>query len=153
MRLTDMRLWMLLCAVGAVLGWWLLPQPFADENQVRARRDAWQVPGWPRQAVDNAALVAISAAPFWGTAKQGAAVGTSAPAAAEDPTWRIAAVFGTSSKRGALITFAATSKQPQRLYVGDKLPSGHVITEIGEREVCVRVGSKSLRLGVERREP
>jgi len=82
------------------------------------------------------------------------APGGAAPAAVEeDPRWRVAAVFGGELKRGALIVFEQASKQPQRLFAGDKLPSGHRIVRITEREVCIQVGTKTYRLGVERREP
>ena len=36
------------------------------------------------------------------------------------------------------------------LRVGDALPSGHRIVAIGERDICVLIGRKSFRLGVER---
>ena len=70
-----------------------------------------------------------------------------------DPRWRLAAVFARGTERGALVEFSAPGKPPQHLAVGDALPSGHRIVSIGERDLCVRIGSRTYRLGVERSAP
>jgi hypothetical protein len=62
-------------------------------------------------------------------------------------------VFGSATKRGVLISYRDETRPPQRLAVGEKLPGGYLITNIEEREVCVRLGNKNYRLGVERIEP
>jgi hypothetical protein len=99
-------------------------------------------------ALGFVAAAMVSGAGYWGTAAALPA-GTPAPAA-EDPRWRIAAVYGAGKDRGALVQFAAPSKAPLRLRVGDTLPSGHRIASISDREVCVQIGRKTYRLGVER---
>lgn len=89
----------------------------------------------------------VSGAGYWG-----AAIATPGTVAApiEDPRWRLAAVYGAGKERGALVEFVAPGKAAQRLRVGDALPSGHRIAAIGERDICVLIGRKSFRLGVER---
>jgi hypothetical protein len=89
----------------------------------------------------------VMSAPYWGAPVAREAAASAAP---EDPRWRIAAVYGRGAERGVLVEFAAAGKPPLRLKPGDKLPSGHRITNIGEREVCIEIGKRSYRLGVER---
>jgi len=36
------------------------------------------------------------------------------------------------------------------VHVGETLPSGHRVVSIGDRDVCVQIGRKAYRLGVER---
>lgn len=151
-RLTNLRMWIVVLLLAAAAGWFLLPQAPAERALVMPRRDAWAVPRLPRRAVDNATVALAATAPFWGVAGPPAAAAGAVAAVPEDTSWRIAAVFGSTSRRGVLISFAAQGKPPQRLFAGDKLPSGHLITRVDEREVCVRIGSKNYRLGVERRE-
>jgi hypothetical protein len=150
-RLPTVRTWALMCAAAALVGWWSAPVDAPEPAIVKPRRDDWLLPDLPRRAVENAAVVAAAAAPFWGSAALAPATAASAPP--EDPRWRIAAVFGDASRRGVLVVFEQEGRPAARLYAGDKLPSGHVITSVREREVCVQVGNKSYRLGVERREP
>jgi hypothetical protein len=71
-------------------------------------------------------------------------------APAPDPRWRLAGIFGRGAERGVLVAFSAAGKPPQRLHAGDTLPSGHRIERIEEREICIRIGSRLYRLGVER---
>jgi len=61
-------------------------------------------------------------------------------------------VFGRGREAGVLILHSAPDKPPERLRVGEALPSGHRIVSIGERDVCVRIDKKTYRLGVERRD-
>jgi hypothetical protein len=138
--------------LSAAAGWFLLPQEQIGQTLVMPRRDAWSVPPLPRRAVENATVALAATAPYWGAQGQAEKAASSAPQP-EDPRWRIAAVFGSASRRGVLVSFSAEGKAPQRLFVGDALPSGHRITRIDERELCVRLGNKNYRLGVERREP
>jgi len=114
---------------------------------VGVRKDAWLAPPVPMGSDDLIEASALMAAPFWG-GKPDAAVTLAVET--EDPRWRVAAVFRSNDGGSVWIEFSAAGKPPQRLGVGDKLPSGHRIVEIGERDVCVAVGRKTLRLGVER---
>jgi hypothetical protein len=140
------RPWWILAAVATLLGWWVAPLPDAATTLVRPRQDSWRLAPLPRR-IDQTSLAAlVSGAAYWGGAVP---PGAAAPAA-EDPRWRIAAVYGVGKDRGALVQFVAVNKPPLRLRVGDALPSGHRIVTIGDREVCVQIGGKAYRLGVER---
>lgn len=151
-RLTSPRLWAVVLLLSAAAGWLFLPQLPADQALVMPRRDAWVMPPLPRRTVENATVALVAAASFWGEAARSSSASATEPEP-EDPRWRIAAVFGSASQRGVLISFSAQGKPLQRLFVGDALPGGYRITRIDEREVCVRLGRKNYRLGVERREP
>jgi hypothetical protein len=143
---------MLLLAAAA--GWIIWPQSSPGPVLVAPRHDAWTLPALPRRAAENSAVVIAITAPFWGAPiKAAAASAPPPPPPPPEPRWRIAAVFGHVAKRGVLITFAADAKPPQRLFVGDKLPGGYQVTNIEEREICVLLGKKSYRLGVEPIEP
>jgi hypothetical protein len=141
---------MLLAAAGA--GWLFLPQPTIGPALVAPRRDVWTLPVLPRRMLENSAVVIAATAPFWGVVVQPATTAAIAPPP-EEPRWRIAAVFGDVIKRGVLIQYVTEVRPPLRLFVGDKLPGGYLITNIEEREICVLLGKKNYRLGVERIEP
>jgi hypothetical protein len=134
-------------AVAGLLGWWAAPTPDVAPGVVRPRQDAWRLPSLPRRVDQTSTAALVSGASYWGTA---ATASTAAAAAVEDPRWRLAAVYGAGGERGALVEFVAAGKAAQRLRVGDALPSGHRIVAIGERDICVLIGRKSFRLGVER---
>jgi hypothetical protein len=142
-----LRPWWIAAAIAGLLGWWLVPMPDAPPNLVKPRQDSWRLPALPRRVDQTSTAALVSGAGYWG-----APVATAAPSAApiEDPRWRVAAVYGAGSERGALVEFSAAGKPAQRLRVGDALPSGHRIVAIGERDICVLIGRKSFRLGVER---
>ena len=146
-------LWAVLAAASAVLGWFVLPSAPERQNLVTARRDAWNLPPLPRREVEAVSIIAVAAAPFWGTAIK-VAPDPAAAAPPEDRRWRIAAIFGGASQRGVLIVFNAEGKPPLRLFAGDRLPSGDRIVSIGDRELCVRLSNnKTYRMGVERLDP
>jgi hypothetical protein len=131
---------------AAVLGWFLAPQPEPAAALVKVRNDRWELPALPR-VFDQTTLAAnVLGAPYWG-APLSAAVASAPPA---DPRWRLAGIFGQGQERGVLIEFIAEGRSPLRLRAGDALPSGHRIERIDEREVCVRIGARLYRLGVER---
>jgi hypothetical protein len=144
---TNQRTFSVTLAAAAMVGWWLAPVPEATPALVKPRQDGWRLPALPR-AVDQSTVAAVVAgAPYWGRAAAAPVAQATAPV---DPRWRIAAVYGVGADRGALIQFAQADRPPQRVRVGDKLPSGHPIVEINHREICIRIGSKTYRLGVER---
>ncbi len=131
---------------AALLGWWLAPQPEPAAALVKPRSDGWVLPDLPR-IVDQTSLAAkLLGAPYWG--------GPLAAAAPEGPPpdarWRIAGIYGRGAEGGVLVLFAAEGKPAQRLRVGEALPSGHRIERIEENQVCVRIGQRLYRLGVER---
>lgn len=142
------RPWLLMAAVAALVGWWAAPLPDPGAALVRPRQDSWRLAPLPRRIDQTSTAALVSGAGYWGAA---AGQPDAAAPAAEDPRWRIAAVYGVGKDRGALIQFAAADKPPLRLRVGDMLPSGHRIVTIGDRDMCVQIGGKTYRLGVERR--
>jgi hypothetical protein len=151
---STLRGWALMLALAALVGWTAWPQPSPGPVLVAPRRDAWALPVLPRRGLENSTIVIAATAPFWGAPiPVAAASAPPPPPPPPEPRWRIAAVFGHVAKRGVLITFDADVRPPQRLFVGDKLPGGYLVTNIEEREICVLVGKKSYRLGVEPIEP
>ncbi len=136
-----------LAALVVVLGWWLAPSLPEAPSLVQARRDEWVADLLPRRA-DGASLAArLMASNLWGEVAQLKPAETPPP---PDERWRLAAVVNQGAQRFALLTFADESKPPVRLRVGDKLPGGQTITSIDDREICVRIGQRSYRLGIER---
>jgi hypothetical protein len=135
-------------AASAILGWFALPAQPPETDVVKPRRDDWRLAPAPRRPDLTSVAVLVMSAPYWGGVEVAAA-----PTPVEDPRWRVAAVYGAANDRSVLISFSALSKPPLRLRVGDALPSGHKIINIGERDLCIRIGNKTYRLGVERREP
>jgi hypothetical protein len=128
-------------------GWLALPAREVPPAIVQARQDAWALEGLPRRADQTMWAAKAVSAGYWGMAP--------APAAevqrpAEDLGWRVAAIFGAGSDRKLLVSFKNPSTPPRMVKVGEKLPSGHLVTQIGEREYCVRLGDGVYRLGVER---
>lgn len=144
---SNWRPWWALALAAAMLGWWLAPLPDAAPALVKPRQDSWQLEALPRRIDQTTTAALVSSASYWGGA---AAVAGAQPPVAEDPRWRIAAVFSAGRERGALVQFMAPGKPPLRVQVGDTLPSGHRVVSIGERDVCVQIGRKTYRLGVER---
>jgi hypothetical protein len=136
-------------ALALLVGWWAAPLPEPAAPLVKPRQDPWRLVALPSRLDAGAAAPAVSGAAFWGKAAASAVT----PVATPDPRWRIAALYGVGRERGALIEFAAPDRPAQRLHVGDKLPSGHAIVEINDREVCIRIGAKTYRLGVQRSDP
>ena len=140
------RAWLAVSAVAAVAGWVGAPEADTRTALVQPRRDRWELAPLPRRPDQTSLAATVAGAAFWGDAGKTAVAAT----AAEDPRWRIAAVYGQGRQRGALIVFAAPDKPPLRLQVGDNLPSGHRITSIGERDVCIQIGQQTRRMGVQR---
>ena len=145
----SFRAWWIAAAIAGLLGWWIAPLPDAAPSLVKPRQDAWRLPSLPRRVDQTSMAVLVSGANYWGASASAAAPAANA-APIEDPRWRVAAVYGAGKDRGALVEYVAAGKQPLRLRIGDALPSGHRIVAIGERDVCVLIGRKSFRLGVER---
>jgi len=142
------RGWSIAALAAAVVGWWVAPMPDPAPALVKPRQDSWRMAPLPRRIDQTSTAALVSGAGYWGAA---AALPAGAAALVpDDPRWRIAAVYGVGRERSALVEFAAVGKAPLRVGVGDRLPSGHRIVTIGEREVCVQIGRKTYRVGVER---
>lgn len=140
-------------AAAAALGAWMAPGIEPEASLVKARRNAWELPELPRKPDLVGQGLALAASPmFEPEAQMQAAAAAAAVAAGEDKRWRIAGIYRRASERSVLINFMAPGKASQTLRVGDKLPSGHRITRIDDGEVCVQLGNKSYRLGVEYRD-
>lgn len=131
--------------VAAVLGWFLAPAEQIEKPLVQVRRDAWNLPELPRKPDQVGQGLAVVTSPIFGAEPQIGAAAT----APEDNRWRVAGVYRTGAERKVLISFLAPGKQSLRLGVGDTLPSGHRITKIDDSEVCMQIGKKSFRLGVQ----
>jgi hypothetical protein len=135
-------------ALAAVTGWFLVPPPQPPAALVQPRGDAWVLPVLPRAADQTTLAATVLSAPYWGvTAPAAAAAAGGAPV---DNRWRIAATYGKGSQRGLLVEFSAPGRSPAFLKTGDTLPSGHRIVRIDDAEVCVQIGSRQYKLGVER---
>lgn len=144
------KLWVFLTASSALFGWLLMPEPTPSAVLIKPRRDEWRLAALPRRFDQTSLAGLILSAPYWGAPDASTAVAAAPPP--PDPRWRIAAVFGRGREAGVLILHSAPDKPPERLRVGEALPSGHRIVSIGERDVCVRIDKKTYRLGVERRD-
>jgi len=137
-------------ALASGLGWFLASGDTVPASLVQARRDAWTLPDLPRKPDLVAQGLAMVTSPIFGTEPQ--AAGAVAAVAPEDTRWRVAGIFRSGVERTVLVSFVAAGKEPLRLHVGQALPSGHRITRIDDSEVCVQIGKKTFRLGVEYRE-
>ena len=137
-------------SLASMLGWFLASGDKAPAPLVQARRDAWTLPDLPRKPDLVAQGLAVVTSPIFGAEPQTA--GAAAAVAPEDTRWRLAGIFRSGVERTVLVSFVASGKEPLRLHVGQALPSGHKITRIDDSEVCVQIGKKTFRLGVEYRE-
>jgi len=140
--------WALACALSALLGWQAASPVAQAPALVQTRRDEWSLPTLPLVADATTRAVIVSTSPIWGAEVKPADTAASAP----NLRWRLAGVFGSGKTGRALIVFEDPAKPEQRLKVGDKLPSGHPIELIESNQVCIKVGKKQLRFGVETRE-
>jgi hypothetical protein len=143
MRATPWLVGLLGCALA---GWWLAPLPQAEPALVQPRGDTWAPVRFPHRPDTSALVQQAAAAPFWGPQP----TGNVAPDVPQEPRWRVAGLFGEGRQRTLFLEFVGSDRPPQRLRAGDKLPSGHVITRIGERDYCVRIAGKEYRMGIER---
>jgi hypothetical protein len=141
------RPWWTFVLIASLAGWWLAPLPGPATVLVKPRQDNWSLAAQPRRIDQTSTAALVSGAAYWGAA---ATLPGAAALAPEDPRWRIAAVYGSGKDRAALVEFAAAGKPPLRVSVGESLPSGHRVVSIGDRELCVQIGGKTYRLGVER---
>lgn len=134
-------------AAAALIGWFAAPLPDEGPPLVKPRRDVWVMAPLPRVMDQTTLAVQVMGLSYWGAVPANAAVPATLPT---DAGWRLAGIFGVGSERSVLVEFVAEGRPPQRLGVGERLPSGHRITRIDENAICVEIGRRSYRLGVER---
>ena len=144
----GLRNWLMAATVAGLVGWWMAPLPDPVPSLVNSRQDGWRLPPLPRRVDQTSPAAVVSGANFWGASATAATAQAAVPI--EDPRWRIAAIYGAGKERATLVQFSAKDKQAVHLRVGDTLPSGHRIVSISDKEVCVQIGKKAYRLGVER---
>jgi hypothetical protein len=134
--------------VAFAAGWFLSPQAEVV-GLVQAKRESWALDALPRRTDQTVWAARALSASYWGAL---AAPTADAAGPAEDRSWRVSAIFGAGQERKLMVSFRNPSLPARTIKVGEKLPSGHVVTQIGERDYCVRVGDGIFRLGVERSE-
>jgi len=143
----DFKRWLLAAAVTALASWFLAePQPVAPLVAARSR-DSWSLPELPRWTLSAGTPVLVAEAGYWEKSTKAAEVAEVVPA---DARWRLAGVVGSGDARKVLVAFGDQSKPPQLLKLGEALPSGHRITRIDDRAVCVALGKRSYTLALER---
>lgn len=140
----------LLFAAG--LGVVLAPPLESSQPSVSNQRDDWRSPTLPRKPDQAAQALALASSPIFEPEAHLAAQQAAAAAPPPDERWRIAGLLGRGESRVALVHFMDPARAPQTLKAGDKLPSGHRIQRIEPDAVCVQVGRKILRIGVQTRE-
>lgn len=147
--MTTVRSKLLWIAAGLLAGWVAGQRPATDTpSLVQARRDAWQLPQLPRPPDSAAKAAIVATSPQWGPDKA-----ASAADAREDVIrWRLAGIYGRAKSGGVLVLYEGDRKPAERLKVGEKLPSGHIIESIDGNQVHVRLGKKRETFGVEYRE-
>lgn len=145
----GLRQSLLVYGAAALLGWYVGPGQVPTEPLVQARRDTWQLAALPIPSDGTPLAVQMAAAPIWGEEVKPA---SAAASAAENTRWRLAGLYGRDKQGGVLVLFDDPAKPPQRLKVGDKLPSGELIVAVEGNQVSVRMGKKVERFGVEQRE-
>lgn len=148
--LSDKRRLALIFVLVAVLAWFAKPGSDATPALVQARQDRWALPELPVPSDRTTQALQVAASPIWGPDSKKDKSAENAPP--PDPRWRLAGVFGSGKVGGALVLFEDPAKAPQRLKVGERLPSGHVIEAVDGNQVCIRIGKQLYRFGVERRE-
>jgi hypothetical protein len=132
-----------LLLVGAALA----PAPDSELGPGLSRREAWALAELPRKPDQAGMSLGLAASPMFEPEVRSAV--QSAPMVAVDDRWRIAGVLGRAGQRKVLISFSDPARQAQVLSVGEALPSGHRIRDIESGTVCVQVGRKVLRIGVQ----
>ena len=144
--------WALAVVAAGLLGWMSSPQPDASPPLVKPRGDSWQLAPLPRWSDQTSLAVTAMSAAYWGS-QPNQAEAAAAAGPGPDARWRISAVAGVGTDRWVLVQFLAPGKTALRLRAGEMLPSGHRITRIEDSGICVQIGSRNYKLGVERIAP
>ncbi|MDN3920966.1 hypothetical protein [Roseateles violae] len=138
---------LLLLSAAGLAGWFGRLPPEPVPAMVQPRSDRWELAALPSQNDATSMVVQVASSSVWGPEIKAAS-----EAPIENNRWRLAGVYGSGKHGGALVLFEDVQKAPQRLKVGEKLPSGHVIEAVDGNQVCIRVGRKLYRFGVELRD-
>jgi hypothetical protein len=101
-------------------------------------RERWSLPALPEQRDLTPSAQAVANSPLWGALPGSAAAGAAGPAAepAEDTRWVLAGIYARDGDPRVVVRFMAKRDELQ-LAVGDKLPSGEKIVEIGSDAIWV----------------
>lgn len=147
-------LWFGLGLVAAALLGALLAPPLEPSATAPAapRPDDWQDPQLPRKPDLGGQALALAGSPLFEPEATTAALQAAAAAPPPDERWRIAGLLGRGEARVVLVSFMDPARSQQTLKPGDRLPSGHRIERIEADAVCVQVGRKILRIGVQTRD-
>jgi|GEM_PF-6752349 len=134
------RIWL-----GAVAAIWVISFVWPTRtpqvgNLVRAR-DRWSLPSLPEQRDLGPKAQNLATSPLWGAAASTAAAAAPPP---EDTRWVLAGVYQRNGEARAVVRFLAKRGERQ-LAVGDKIPSGEKIVEIGSDAIWVTQGKRHRR--------
>jgi hypothetical protein len=136
--------WVGLMALGVFLA------PGLDEagGTVGLRRSAaWSLADMPRKPDQAGLAVSLATSPMFEPEAQSSPGAAATPPS--DDRWRIAGVLGRGRDAKVLVAFRDPNRPNQVLRVGDVLPSGHRVQAVEPGTVCVQVGRKILRIGVQ----
>ncbi|MCX2865120.1 hypothetical protein OOZ63_25150 [Paucibacter sp. PLA-PC-4] len=147
MRPLQRGQWIFLLLAAVLIGWFSNPQTEPAPALINARTDRWELAALPTQSDASSLALRVATSNLWGPELKAAQ-----EAPIENQRWRLAGVYGSGKVGGVLVLFEDERKAPQRLSVGEKLPSGHVIEAVDGNQVCIRIEKKLYRFGVERRE-
>jgi len=149
MNRLERKHWVMMLRAAALAGWFGWPPMEAGPGLVQAKRDAWALAPLPSRSDASTQAIQVATSPMWGVDTK---VATDAATPFVNTRWRLAGVYGQGRVGGALVLFEDESKPPQRLKVGERLPSGHLIEAVDGNQVCIRIDRKLYRFGVERRD-
>lgn len=140
---------LLLALAAAVL--LALPAQLPSARALKQAEDHWAMPQ-PISVGADEALSVINQRRLWGSAPGGP--GAAGKPAAEEkpltpPDWRIVGVFVEGQQRGVLV---ATEGQPlpATLRIGDALPGGAKIVDIGNERICLLLNGRRVSLSTYR---
>ena len=123
--------WLVLWLVALVVGWFAIPATETGPPLAQARRDVWELAPLPTPRDATTLAIQVASAAIWGAEPKTAADETPI----ENKRWRLAGVYGAGKVGGVLVLFEDERKLPQRLKVGERLPSGHRIEAVDGRHV------------------
>lgn len=139
-----------LLAVGVAAGliWQQVPEPEAPQP-ARAAAEEWDLPAGTGKNIEadlKKSADAVLSRNLWGVVA--AAADPSALTDLTDPPWRFVGVLRNGAERYVLIKIG--NKPVANLKVGDALPGGSKILDIGEDRLCVLVNGKKRALEIYR---
>lgn len=124
----------------ALVQWLVAPAPKSRPEAAAEAAEPWRLPELARPDAKSAIAVLERRKP-WGKLAEEAAVQP-----LQDPEWRFLGIMGRGAERYVLIKIEGQSER--QLSVGDKLPGGSEILEIGEDALCLLVEEQRRRLPI-----